>query len=139
MRDDGLLEGNCSIRPIHFHCRIADTRLPCGSVTDTVNLTFENCSCTFYIPDAFTPNYDGINDMFTPKPICNLDAMVSGYQLRIFNRWGQQVFNSRQVNAGWDGRFRGVMQAGGGYPWEMQYLDRLGRTVKRSGTVILIR
>jgi gliding motility-associated-like protein len=56
---------------------------------------------TFYVPNAFTPDNDGINDYFIPKGIY---VDEDRYSMTIFNRWGEPVFETQDVNQGWDGR-----------------------------------
>ncbi len=60
----------------------------------------------FMLPNAFSPNGDGINDQ-----ICLLlDPAVNQVELSIYNRWGEQVFYTRDLNACWDGTYKGVEQ-----------------------------
>ncbi|MEI9807624.1 MAG: gliding motility-associated C-terminal domain-containing protein [Bacteroidota bacterium] len=56
-----------------------------------------------YVPNAFTPNYDGRNDEFIPFPV----GMKQLNYFRVFNRWGQLLFTTNTLNKGWDGRFTG--------------------------------
>ncbi len=57
----------------------------------------------YYVPNAFTPNGDGTNDVFFPVLTAGLD--LSQYQLLIFNRWGEVVFESRDYDYRWDGTY----------------------------------
>ncbi len=57
---------------------------------------------TFYIPNAFTPNHDGENDVFMPY-----GTYICGYEMYIFDRWGQQLYHTFNINAGWDGVVEG--------------------------------
>jgi gliding motility-associated-like protein len=108
----------------------------CGQSSDSINVTYENCACKFYVPNAFTPNNDGKNDIFQPKYECVFD----NYDLRIFNRWGQLVFDSRQATTGWDGTKNGQPQPTGTYVWELSYRDSLtGKTEIKKGSLVLIR
>ncbi|MEP6747512.1 MAG: gliding motility-associated C-terminal domain-containing protein [Bacteroidota bacterium] len=108
----------------------------CGSAKDYIHIDFVNCSCKFYIPTAFTPNGDGNNDKFRPKYQC----LFSGYELLIFNRWGQLIFVSHNANQGWDGTFNHSPQPAGGYVWQLRYTDSdAGKLIKKSGTIVLIR
>jgi gliding motility-associated-like protein len=65
------------------------------------NVSFENCDCDFYIPNAFTPNNDGLNDVFEVQLFCE----VSFYELSIYNRWGEKVFESLSPSDWWNGSF----------------------------------
>ncbi len=71
----------------------------CGSVDRQVELDLEDCSCKVYVPNAFTPDGDGLNDLFRPEIDCDL----SEYELVIFNRWGNEVFRSESLANAWNG------------------------------------
>lgn len=108
----------------------------CGPATQAINVSYDNCACRFYVPNAFSPNNDGNNDLFRPKYIC----LLSGYECKVFNRWGQLVFDTRNPADGWDGTRNGQQQPGGVYVWEIVYKDDLtGKTSRKNGTVVLIR
>lgn len=108
----------------------------CGIATDSIKIDFQNCSCKFFVPNAFTPGKDGKNDLFRPKYQC----LFSNYAMKIFNRWGQLIFASQKINDGWDGSFHGQLQPSGGYVWIITYKDELtGKPMSKSGTLILIR
>lgn len=69
----------------------------CGEQTDTFRLRFKQCACKPYIPTAFSPNSDGLNDEFRPV----LDCDVAFYNLRVYNRWGQEIFSTLDANKSW--------------------------------------
>lgn len=74
----------------------------CGNrQTDTVHVNATNCNDCLLVPNAFSPNNDGLNDKFQPVARC----LFSSYVLRIYNRWGQNVFTSYRPQDGWDGTF----------------------------------
>lgn len=87
-----------------------------------------------YVPNAFTPNNDGLNDYLYP---ITFGASVGTF--KVFNRWGQMVFSIAQNEKGWDGTYNGLQQEPGTYVWyyEGQGVDRKKHYQK--GTVILIR
>jgi gliding motility-associated-like protein len=93
-------------------------------------------TCRIDIPTAFTPNGDGLNDLFGP-----LNAVkAANYVFRIYNRWGQQLFESRSWLNMWDGTFNSIEQAPDTYVWRLSYTDRdTKKTVERKGTFVLIR
>ncbi|MBK7872673.1 MAG: gliding motility-associated C-terminal domain-containing protein [Saprospiraceae bacterium] len=68
-----------------------------------VNIAEENCACKIYVPNAFSPNEDGVNDTFQPY----VDCTVSEYDFKVFNRWGHLVFESQKPDQGWDGEVKG--------------------------------
>jgi gliding motility-associated-like protein len=88
-----------------------------------------------YIPNAFTPNGDGVNDVFSV-----FGTTLQSVSMQIFDRWGEKVFDSGDSQwASWDGAYRGVMEAPGVYIYYVQlvYLD--GKQEARQGSLTLIR
>ncbi|HVZ56377.1 MAG TPA: gliding motility-associated C-terminal domain-containing protein [Chitinophagaceae bacterium] len=104
----------------------------CGTARATTHVT--NGICAEFFPSAFTPNNDGKNDIF--RIVTN--RQLARYHLWIFNRWGQQVFESTDPSRGWDGQLRGIHQPAGVYVWDCQYTYKsLDKRLK--GTVMLVR
>lgn len=85
-------------------------------------------------PTAFTPNGDNLNDTFSV-----FGQYVVGFEMQIFNRWGELLFSTDDLQAGWDGTFRGKEMPEGTYTFIAHITDRAGRTFKRSGSVLLLR
>ena len=106
----------------------------CNTVRDTVNVS-QVCSLPVYIPSAFTPNGDGLNDVFRIYDT-NGQHLVSLY---IYNRYGQNIYFNEAANAGWDGTFNGIKQASGTYIYIFRYADLEGTLHTLKGTVVLIR
>ncbi len=93
---------------------------------------------TFYAPDAFTPNGDGLNDVFQPKGT-GIDA--NNYTLYIFDRWGNQLFESKTYSEGWDGRANhgiNISQVDT-YVWAVHVLDYNGKKHVFTGMVNLLK
>ncbi|MBC7937356.1 MAG: gliding motility-associated C-terminal domain-containing protein [Rhizobacter sp.] len=88
----------------------------------------------YYIPNAFTPNGDGLNDVFRPVPA----GIVITEWFRIFNRLGETVFENNEYMKGWDGTFRGQKQPTGAYVWIIRGVDRNGKKVDMRGSVMLV-
>ena len=88
-----------------------------------------------YVPTGFTPNGDGKNDRFTPFPV----GMKSYTYFRVFNRWGQLVFQTKALNEGWDGTIGGQLQPEGIYVWMIEGLTKDDRVITKKGTVMLIK
>jgi len=105
----------------------------CGTATDTINVSYELCDLWF--PSAFTPNGDGKNDIIRPRGSLSL---IDDYSLAIYNRWGQQVFQSTDIYAGWDGRFNGTMADLGTYFYMLKYKLK-GKQYMLKGDFELIR
>ncbi|OAV45008.1 PKD domain-containing protein [Lewinella sp. 4G2] len=105
--------------------------------TDTIvkSLRLAGAS-TFYVPNAFTPNGDGLNDIFFPKGELN---EITEYRFRVWNRWGELVFSTSDPEQGWNGQFREIDSPGGAYLWDAEFLDPLGLEQRFKGGVVLIR
>ncbi len=88
-----------------------------------------------FLPNAFTPNGDGLNDVYKGKPIGIKDFKY----LKIFNRFGQQVFYTTNYQNGWDGTLKGKKQNSGVYVVIASGVDYRGLVIDRQGTVMLIR
>jgi gliding motility-associated-like protein len=113
------------------------TKLNGCKVTSLISVR-EICEPNVFIPTAFTPDDDGINDIFLPY-INN----VENFNFRILNRRGQIVFYSEDASKGWDGKFNGVDAPIGVYVYRLNYLafDNEGSKIKAKllGTITLIR
>ncbi|MDX2001406.1 MAG: gliding motility-associated C-terminal domain-containing protein, partial [Chitinophagales bacterium] len=99
-----------------------------------VNLVVDIYSRLLAVPNAFTPNNDGSNPTF--------NAYGYGYKtftMKVFNRWGEKVFESNDQNVGWDGYYKGELQLPGVYAYlvEVEYLD--GKKAMKKGSVTLLR
>ena len=88
--------------------------------------------------NSFSPNADGKNDTFIAMPNQNCQLAVEDYQLKIFNRWGQIVFESETISEGWNGQFDGRTAGPGTYIWQVTYTYE-GENVEQNGTVLLLQ
>ena len=88
---------------------------------------------SLYIPNAFTPNGDGINDFFGPEAID-----VTRYSLKIFNRWGEIIFTSNDLKNKWNGSFKGKLAQNDVYVFQINYEFNSGKTGNAVGRVTLI-
>jgi len=95
--------------------------------------------CYINIPNAFSPDGDGVNDYFFPRQL--LSRGLSGFYMAIYNRWGEKVFETRQSDGrGWDGKLNGVMQPEGVYVYIIQVSFRdNNKEEKYQGNVTLLR
>jgi gliding motility-associated-like protein len=89
------------------------------------------------IPNAFTPNGDGVNDIFRIVGIP--PESITRFNFRIYNRWGQQVFSTNSILEGWDGTFNGESCPVGVYPWVIYYEDNKKTKVTNRGVVTIVR
>uniref|UniRef100_UPI0025BA997D T9SS type B sorting domain-containing protein n=1 Tax=Chitinophaga sp. CB10 TaxID=1891659 RepID=UPI0025BA997D len=94
----------------------------CGSATDQIRVDFTQCEPKPELPNAFSPNGDGRNDVFRPV----VRGPMYEYELRIFNRWGELIFMSSDQHRGWDGKHRGVPVEVGTYVWWLTYKKYAG-------------
>jgi len=92
-----------------------------------------NVAVPVYVPNAFTPNGDGLNDTF--KPIILKPDLISQYHLSIYNRWGQCFFETSDPSKGWDGKD----ELPGVYNWVVSYMDGMGKVNQIRGVVTLIK
>jgi gliding motility-associated-like protein len=88
-----------------------------------------------YVPTAFTPNKDGKNDVLRPA----LAGIKDLRYFRVYNRWGQLIFETKAENAGWDGTVKGIKQESGVMVWVAEGLGVDGKVYFRKGTCMLIR
>lgn len=86
--------------------------------TDARIVTTADCSCAVYIPNAFTPNADGINDVFVPVQQCALRS----YSLSLFDRWGKEVWRTDDPDEPWDGMRDGTASPITPYAWHLDVL-----------------
>lgn len=89
-----------------------------------------------YVPNAFTPNNNGLNDEFIPSTgFINVDD----YQFTIYNRWGEQIFTTTDRYEGWNGRIDNNKCEGGVYVWTLTFKAASGQYIDMAGSVNLIR
>jgi gliding motility-associated-like protein len=93
-------------------------------------------SCYIAIPTGFTPNGDGLNDYLYP-----LNAFKAiNLNFKVYNRYGQIIYESNDWHQKWDGRFKGELQQSGTYVWTLNYTNKdTGQTFHLKGTTVLIR
>ncbi|NBV11318.1 MAG: gliding motility-associated C-terminal domain-containing protein, partial [Chitinophagia bacterium] len=90
----------------------------------------------FEVPNAFTPNGDGLNDLL--KIISNA-GIIELRSFKVFSRSGNLVFESRDLSRGWDGRFNGNLLQADIYYWTAVYVDRNNVVNSKNGTVLLLK
>ncbi|MDD4214386.1 MAG: gliding motility-associated C-terminal domain-containing protein [Bacteroidales bacterium] len=94
-------------------------------------------SITFYAPNAFTPDNNGENEVFLVK---GTGILENTFNMLIFDRWGKKVFESDDIEKGWDGKVNGkLLRESGVYTWVVTYKDITKRKHKQSGSVLLLR
>jgi gliding motility-associated-like protein len=107
-----------------------------GSYTDSINVSLTNCNCLpYFIPTAFTPNNDGLNDFFVP--IANCEPEI--FNLSVYNRWGEMVFITNNNNEKWDGKKNGKECTNDVYYYILNYKLPYKTPEITKGMVTLIR
>lgn len=96
---------------------IITTAYGCGDVTDTLYLFVDDCNCPFFVPNTFTPNGDEYNNGFSLEH----DCLFEEFEFRIFNRWGELIFQSYDPDFLWDGSYNGTIVQDGTYVWQVVY------------------
>lgn len=129
---------------------VADLNNAADSIKYTVAVTENNYGCTeknsitvkvfktepeIFVPNAFTPNSDGRNDILKPIPV----GISQFNYFKVYNRYGQLVFSTTNADYGWDGTLNGKEQPLGVYIWMTGAISYTGKKIERKGTVTLIR
>ncbi|MBK8626121.1 MAG: gliding motility-associated C-terminal domain-containing protein [Saprospiraceae bacterium] len=107
------------------------------TATDEVTVTVRTAKCDdtdVFIPNAFTPNGDKNNDIFIAR-----SNFIDEMELIIYNRWGQEIFKTDDINKGWDGTFNGVDLAPDTYAYYLRVLCINAEEYRKRGNVTLIR
>jgi len=131
---DGSVANNYAVTQAGNYSVIAQNG--CGIDTATVKIDFHSCTCELTLPNAFTPNGDGVNDVFRPLHPCNM----SDYTIKIFNRYGQLIFESANFSQGWNGTYGAEKAGAGTYIWMSSYTNTdTNQKQFKKGTVVLIR
>ena len=108
----------------------------CGSEVETITVIFEDCDEAVYVPNCFTPDNDGVNDVW--KVVTrNINSMTT----RVLNRWGELVFQSDELSPVWTGDFQlgDTYVADGLYFFRIEFERRDGQKELREGSMFIIR
>ena len=116
----------------YFRVTVTDA-IGCSGFDDVFIKVYEGP--TYYVPNAFTPNKDGLNELFRPIPV----GMAQTDYFMVFDRYGTLVFQTNQWLKGWDGTIKGKDALMGTYVWMVKGKDKIGKVVQMKGTVLLMR
>ena len=109
----------------------------CEEIVDEIEV--KECEvCEVYFPNVFSPNFDGFNDTFGPMSDCPL----LDFQMIIFDRWGNLLYETTDPSAGWDGTFRNQRVNAGAYVWWMQFTvieNNNPRTELAEGSITVVK
>ena len=109
---------------------VSDTNNCLDSVSHNITVYYD---FILYVPNSFTPNIDGKNDLFLPKGL-RMEKYKS-FEFKIFDRWGVLVFRTNKISEGWNGE----NAISGKYAWVIIITDELGEVRKKVGEVMLIK
>lgn len=130
---NGSISKTSTLRDIgKYYLNVIDSNR-CKGV-DSISLINKGC-IPFQVPNAFTPNDDGKNETFKPL----ITQQLSNYLLRIYNRFGQIVFETTDNLKGWNGKLQGRKQPAGAYVYQIKFIDFYNKPQLLEGTVLLIR
>lgn len=115
-----------------YSCTVTNA---CGSAEDAVEIAFIDCDNCLYVPNVFSPNNDGSNDFFQVYSNCPL----INFRLKIYNCWGEKVFEANNVNYRWDGCYKGILQEAGIYIYTLSLTNELGQTSNAKGGITLVK
>jgi gliding motility-associated-like protein len=89
---------------------------PCGTVTDSTTIRFQSCEPELFVPNAFSPDQDGVNDFFLAYGV-----NISSFTMQVYNRWGELLYESHNLTDGWDGSKNGKACPPDVYVWIINY------------------
>jgi gliding motility-associated-like protein len=118
---------------VRYKVRVSDD-VGCSAEDDIVIRNYKN-GPDIIIPSAFTPNGDGRNDVLRPLTVGINELLY----FRVYSRWGELIFSSKDPGRGWDGTFKGVQQPASTYVYMAEGTDFTGKRIFRKGTAVLIR
>jgi gliding motility-associated-like protein len=105
------------------------------SGADTLSVYFADCEMEIEMPNVFTPNFDGLNDNFIPTQYQG----ISKASIRIFNRWGEEVFFSEDLMTGWNGTCKDNTCSDGTYFWIVKYNTNMNESKELKGFLMLTK
>lgn len=107
---------------------------PCGDSWLEVNIQRERCDCNLFLPTAFTPNGDGLNDKYAPV----FDCQSQTFEMSIFDRWGKVIFQTKDEKEAWDGTINGQPAEAGFYAVRVSLLGVASREIRVAGASLLL-
>jgi gliding motility-associated-like protein len=107
----------------------------CASKDDSAKVTLMECNQCLFVPNAFSPNADGLNDVFGARNLCE----IKSFQIQVYNRWGQVVFNANNIAEKWDGTYNNGVADVGVYFYQISFTSVDNTIQYRKGEIMLIR
>ena len=107
----------------------------CITTDKLIVRVFDTGIVNIFVPNSFSPNNDGVNDILYPY----IAGMKEFHYFKIYNKYGQLLYETRNVDAGWDGTVNGTKQPMGSYVWVAEGVNNTGKLVNKMGNVLLLR
>jgi gliding motility-associated-like protein len=107
-----------------------------GCIDETARTLIIEPDFMFYVPNAFTPNENGVNDGFRGY---GEGIKWDTYQMSIFNRWGELIYHTEEISNPWDGSYKGLQVEASVYIWKIRFYDIYGDNHDYYGHVTLVR
>ncbi|MEI7596618.1 MAG: gliding motility-associated C-terminal domain-containing protein [Bacteroidota bacterium] len=102
----------------------------CGIISDSINVEVKNCKLTVYMPNTFTPDNDNLNDIY------EIEGMnIKSFNARIFNRWGELIYEWNETIQGWDGKYKGEKVQAGVYVLVLELVSESGLKFNKAQSV----
>ncbi|MPM52663.1 hypothetical protein SDC9_99423 [bioreactor metagenome] len=124
------------LAPGSYDVTVSDANGCLRTASATVDVATDSCYTPHvYIPNIFSPNGDGNNDIYLVQ-----GKGITNFTLRIYDRWGEKVFESDDVNEGWNGEFNGKPVEQGAYPYGVSLIFEGETTVREyNGYITIVR
>lgn len=122
---------NPSSQQLRYRVRANSAQPGIRSVSNVVSLTL---AMRLYVPDAFSPNGDSINETFAVQGV-----FIKAFKMTVFNRWGVPLFRTDMSGSGWDGTFNGQPSDAGSYSYAIEAEDFRGERFVKRGSFLLLR
>jgi gliding motility-associated-like protein len=132
--DYSLFASAVSSASVAYYITAVDPEAPAGVPLFRSNITLVKATENIFMPNAFTPNDDGLNDLFIPI----ITFTPSKYEFRIYSRTGVLLFQTGSHGTGWDGRHNDKPMPSGVYLWSLKLTTPSGRSEQRTGTVTIL-
>ena len=133
-------EGGASFNLLNYEGKLTVKSVnSCGEDSKELNVSLSDCVCDMWFPNIFTPNEDGINDVFGPVDPC---IKAEDYTLKVYNRWGEKLFETTDLSEVWDGSINKNNVVDGVYFWVATWsIAENGELVSKvtNGTLDVVR
>jgi gliding motility-associated-like protein len=132
--DYSLFASAVSSASVAYYVTAADSEAPASVPLFRSNITLIGATENIFMPNAFTPDDDGVNDIFLPV----ITFTPSKYEFRVYNRTGVLLFHTSSHGTGWDGRHNDKPMPSGVYLWSLKLTTPSGHSEQRTGTVTIL-